>query len=165
MKKYAFLLMLSAFACQLSFAQTTDTVTTNFVKNASMGGLMEVKAGQLAVKKGKSISVKSFGAKMISDHTVANAQLKKIALKKGYSTGMAMPASPLLANTKGAEFDKNYITMMVADHKKTIAIFENAAAKAQDADVKAFAVKTLPKLKQHLTSVESIATKMNLTVN
>jgi putative membrane protein len=165
MKKYALLLMLSAFGRQLSFAQTTDTVTTNFVKNASMGGLMEVKAGQLAVKKGKSISVKSFGAKMISDHTVANAQLKKIALKKGYATGMAMPASPLLANTKGAEFDKNYITMMVADHKKTIAIFENAAANAQDADVKAFAVKTLPKLKQHLTSVESIATKMNLTVN
>lgn len=166
MKKYAFLAIIGAFISQLSFAQTTtDTVTTNFVKNAAMGSKMEVQAGQMAVKKGKSASVKAFGARMIKDHTLANAQLKTIAAKKGYSTAVeSMPASPLLANTTGTEFDKNYIAMMVADHKKTIAIFENAAANAKDADVKAFATKTLPKLKQHLASVEAIAADMNLSV-
>jgi putative membrane protein len=166
MKKYVFLAIIGACISQLSFAQTTtDTVTTNFVKNAAIGGTMEVKAGQMAVKKGKSVSVKAFGARMIKDHTLANAQLKTIAAKKGYSTAVpAMPADPMLANTTGTEFDKNYITMMVADHKKTIAIFQNAATNAKDADVKAFAVKTLPKLKQHLASVEAIAANMNLSV-
>lgn len=164
MKKFAFLAIIGAFVSQLSFAQaTTDTVTTNFVKNAAMGGMMEVKAGQMAVKKGKSASVKAYGARMIKDHTLANAQLKTIAAKKGYSTAVpAMPADPMLANATGTEFDKNYITMMVADHKKTIALFENASANAKDASVKAFATKTLPKLRQHLATVESIAANMNL---
>jgi len=159
-------MILGAFISHISFAQTTDTVTTNFVKNAAMGGAMEVAAGKLAVKKAKNYSVKAYGAKMISDHTKAGAELKSIALKKGYSAPMtAVPASPLLANTTGTEFDKNYVTMMVSDHKKTIAIFENAAANAKDAAVKAYAVKTLPKLKQHLASIQSIAANMNLTVN
>jgi putative membrane protein len=165
MKRKALILMILTLIGKLSFAQTTDTVTTNFVKNVAMGNKMEVDAGKLALKKGKSASVKAYGAKMISDHTLANAQLKTIALKKGYSTTtMAMPASPLLTGTTGATFDKNYVTMMVADHKKTIAIFENAAANAQDADIKAFATKTLPKLRQHLASIQSIATNMNLAV-
>ncbi|WP_345953922.1 DUF4142 domain-containing protein [Mucilaginibacter sp. PAMB04168] len=165
MKKHALLMIFGALFAQLSFAQTTDTVTVNFVKNAAMGNTMEVKAGQLAAKKGKSASVKAYGLRMIKDHTLANAELKKIALKKGYSTAVpAMPADPMLANTTGTEFDKNYITMMVADHKKTIALFERASTNAKDADVKAFAVKTLPKLKQHLASVQSIAANMNLSV-
>jgi putative membrane protein len=165
MKKYLLMIMVGGLFSQVSLAQTTDTVTTNFVKNASMGGMMEVKAGQLAIKKGKSASVKAYGAKMIADHAQANAQLKKIALSKGYSTSApAMPASPLLANTTGTEFDKNYVAMMVADHKKTIAMFENASTNAKDADVKAFATKTLPKLRQHLATVESMASSMKLEV-
>lgn len=159
------MLMGTGLFSQVTLAQTTDTVTTNFVKNAAMGGMMEIKAGQLAVKKGKSAGVKAYGAKMVTDHTLANAQVKKIALSKGYSTSApAMPASPLLTNTTGAEFDKNYVTMMVADHKKTIAMFENASTNAKDADVKAFATKTLPKLRQHLATVESMASNMNLEV-
>ncbi|QJD96319.1 DUF4142 domain-containing protein [Mucilaginibacter robiniae] len=163
MKKYALLMVLSAFIATFAHAQTTDTVTTNFVKNAALGGMKEVAAGKLAEQKGTSASVKAFGKQMITDHTMANEKLAKIAKSKGYMVPKTTPpASPLLTKTSGAMFDKNYVTMMIADHKQTIAIFEKASTQSKDADIKAFATQTLPKLKHHLSMVESIASSMKL---
>lgn len=164
MKKYVLLVILSAVAVQLSFAQTADTLTTSFVKNATMGNLMEIKTGQLAVKKGQSARVKAFGAQMVKDHSLANAQLKKIAIKKKYSTTVApIIISPMLANESGGEFDKNYTMMMIADHQKTVDLFEKVANNSTDAEIKAFAAKLLPKLKQHLATVESISRSLQVS--
>ncbi len=54
----------------------------------------------------------------------------------------------------GKEFDKEYMNMMVDDHKEDIDAFEKAAEKGNDADLKAFAAKTIPTLKQHLEMAE-----------
>jgi putative membrane protein len=45
---------------------------------------------------------------------------------------------------------------MVDGHKKTISMFEDAAKNCKDADLKAFAEKTLPTIKGHLTEIEAI---------
>jgi putative membrane protein len=49
----------------------------------------------------------------------------------------------------GAEFDKAYMQHMVGDHEKAVALFQTAANSAQDADIKAYATKTLPTLQEH----------------
>jgi putative membrane protein len=61
-----------------------------------------------------------------------------------------------------ADVDRAYMTHMVADHKKDIAEFEREASSGQDADLKAFAAKTLPTLREHLklaTSAEAAVRK------
>lgn len=141
----------------------SDTAAVSFVNNAATGGKMEIAASKLALKNGQSAKVKAFASKMIADHTKANAELAKIALSKGYTQ---IPASakddPILAQSKGADFDKHYIGMMVKDHKKTVALFEKASQDLTNPELKAFASKTLPTLKQHLTSVEKIAADMGV---
>jgi putative membrane protein len=62
----------------------------------------------------------------------------------------------MLKSKKGAEFDKAYIEMMLDDHKEDIEQFSDEASKGTDADVKAFATKTLPVLNKHLEHVKSI---------
>jgi putative membrane protein len=52
--------------------------------------------------------------------------------------------------------------MMVKDHEKTVALFENAATNVKDPEIKAFAQQTLPVLKQHLASIQKIAAKLNI---
>ena len=47
-------------------------------------------------------------------------------------------------------------TQMVADHKATIALFETEAKSGGDADLKAFAAKTLPALQEHLKMAQAL---------
>jgi len=60
---------------------------------------------------------------------------------------------------KGPAFDKAYVGDMVQDHKEDVADFEKEATSGQDPELKAFAVKYLPVLKQHLSMVEALQTK------
>jgi len=48
------------------------------------------------------------------------------------------------------DFDKTYAKQQVTAHQKADELFTKYAAKGDDAVVKAFAVKTLPVIKQHL---------------
>lgn len=65
-----------------------------------------------------------------------------------------------LSKLKGAEFDREYVKAMVEDHEKDVAAFEATSKGAVDADVKAFATKTLPTLKEHLQMIREIDGKM-----
>src|SRR4051794_21553210 len=54
----------------------------DFMMNAAMGGLAEVKLGQLAVERG-SDGIKKLARKMIQDHGKANTELTGLAKEKG----------------------------------------------------------------------------------
>jgi putative membrane protein len=53
------------------------------MKKAAKGGMMEVAMGKLAEQNGQSDDVKSFGKRMVTDHSKANDELKSIAQQKG----------------------------------------------------------------------------------
>lgn len=67
-----------------------------------------------------------------------------------------------LQSATGAEFDKGYIQEMVKDHEKAIALFE-AAQSLADAELKAFATKTLPTLRKHHEHVQGLPKITNWT--
>jgi putative membrane protein len=139
---------------------------SDFLVKAASGGLMEVELGRMAEQKASNAEVKSFGSRMVKDHSQANEDLKALAAKKN----ITLPTAPGedhqkhiadLKNLSGAEFDKQYVDMMVKDHQEDISLFEDATKDDKvDADVKAFAQKTLPVLKSHLQMVQGIDDKM-----
>ena len=65
-----------------------------------------------------------------------------------------------LSGLSGDAFDREYVDMMVKDHEKAVKEFENASMKAKDPDVRAFAAKTLPTLREHLQQVRDIQSRM-----
>jgi putative membrane protein len=89
-----------------------------FMKKAARGGMMEVSMGRLAEQNGKSDDVKSFGKRMVTDHSKANDELKSIAEKKGVKLPSKEP-------TEKWSSDKAYIDMMVKDHEKDVAEFQH----------------------------------------
>jgi putative membrane protein len=136
-----------------------------FVTKAGMGGLFEVQAGNLALQKATGADVKTFAQRMVTDHGNANAELAQLATTKG----VALPAELAgdhkatldhLSSLSGAEFDKMYMQHMVEDHNKDVGEFDKASTSATDADLKAWAGKTLPTLKEHQTMAKDIASKM-----
>jgi len=130
----------------------------SFMKEAAMGGMMEVDMGKMAQQKGKSPEVKKIGDTMVADHTKANNELMGIAKKKGVDLSKEKPKSHSMGD---ANFDKDYINMMVKDHEKDLAAFQAEAKDGSDADVKAFASKTSAVIKKHLDMVKAAQAKIN----
>lgn len=147
-------------------ADTSMTDDRKFVLDAASGGMMEVELGRMATTNAASSKVKDFGRMMVTDHSKANTELKAVAAQKN----ITLPATPAeeqqkhiddLKTKKGADFDKAYVDMMVDDHKEDISKFEDETKTGNDADVKAFAAKTLPVLNKHLGSIKTIQDRMN----
>jgi putative membrane protein len=137
---------------------------SNFAVAAANGGMMEVELGKIAENQASNPRVKAFGDMMIKDHSEANATLKGIA----GSLNIALPDSvsddtrkeiDKMKMKKWKDFDKEYISMMVDDHKKDIAEFRKCADNCSDSTIKAFAYNTLPVLEKHLDSIQAIANK------
>jgi putative membrane protein len=131
-----------------------------FITKAAAGGMYEVEAGKLAQAQGKSDGVKSYGDMLVKDHGAANDELKALASSKGAMLPSSLPDDKrkrLDKLSKAKDFDREFIKQVgLDDHRKDIALFERASTKADDADVKAFAGKTLPTLKAHKDHAESL---------
>ncbi|MDX6694652.1 MAG: putative rane protein [Blastocatellia bacterium] len=135
-----------------------------FMTNAATGGMEEVELGRLAAGKAQSADVKKFGQKMVDDHSQANTELKQLAARKG----VTLPAGMMddqkadkdkLSKLSGAEFDREYMKMMVDDHDKDVKEFKDEADDGSDADLKSFAAKTLPTLQEHQRMAKDIKGK------
>ncbi len=137
-----------------------------FMTKAAQGGMAEVKLGELASTKAQNTEVKAFAQKMVTDHGKANAELKDLAKQKNFTLPTDVNEDQKetyneLAKLSGAEFDKEYVKIMVDAHEKDVDAFQEQADDGDDADTKAFAAKTLPTLKSHLEMIRKIDDKVN----
>src|ERR1051325_3579900 len=124
----------------------------NFVSRAMAGGEEEVENGKMALSRAQSAEVKTVASRMVQDHTKANGELLALAKKKGIAvTTGTIKAQQLNANG----FDKAYLKMLEQGHKMIIAEFEREAKNGGDPDLKAWATKTLPTLREHLAMVRN----------
>ena len=141
--------------------ETSSEDDSEFAVKAASGGMAEVEMGKLAEEKGMSQSVKEYGAMMVKDHSKANDELKALAASKNITLPSTVGEDHQkhideLAKLSGKEFDKKYVSMMVNDHKEDVDKFDKASRDAKDADIKAFAGKTLPTLREHLDKIQAI---------
>lgn len=142
-----------------------DDASNDFFMKAAKGGMMEVEAGKLAQSNAASTEVKNFGSKMVADHTRASNDLKTLAATKNVTLPAVLEGDHRdhltdLGKKSGNEFDKAYMEMMVDDHDKTVDMFEDAANNNKDADIKAFAAKTLPVLREHQQMAKDLNAKV-----
>ena len=132
-----------------------------FVIQTAKNGMAEVELGKLASEKASSAKVKAFGQRMVTDHGKAGEELKSLAATKQ----ITLPTMPdpehkalhdRLAKLSGAEFDRAYVREMVAGHRKGVDSFTMESMSGKDNDVKAWAAKTLPTVREHLRMIEEL---------
>lgn len=128
----------------------------NFIQLAANAGVGEVADGKQAEEQGQSAEVKKIGARMAADHSKANSELQALAKKKGL--GMDMTGGKARAFPK-ASFDHQFLYNMEADHEADMKTFQKEATSGDDADVKAWAAKTLPTIKAHLAMIKDAKKK------
>lgn len=132
-----------------------------FVEHAAKGGMAEVELSKLALEKAKKQTVKDFAQKMIDDHGKANEELTTLARSKNAEVPAEMDPAAVekkatLEKLTGSKFEKQYVTIMLDDHKKAVELFREQSTGGTDPELKDWAAKTLPKLEEHLAHVEAM---------
>ena len=146
-------------------ATSIDAASAKFAMKAANGGMMEVDLARWAQEHASSAKVKEFATMLVADHSMANEQLKAIAVSRNITLPatvegeMKQHMDEMMA-VKGAAFDKAYVNMMVDDHNKDVADFEKASRDLADVELRKFAAKTLPVLQKHQAAIKSIKSKM-----
>lgn len=144
-------------------AATTTTKMSqkdvNFISKAAAGGAQEVENGKMAERQAKSAEVKTIAARMVADHTRINQELTSLAKRKGVT---ANTSGVKAQNLGTGNFDALYLKWLELVHKADIAEFEKAAKSGDDSELRAWASKTLPTLRQHLAMAESAEKKMGV---
>jgi putative membrane protein len=154
-----------SFGAQAADAGKLSHQDKSFMKDAAEAGNAEVSASQTAVNQSANGDVKTFAQMMIDDHGKAGNELQGLAGQKG----VKLPDGPsmtkkaeikLLSERKGSSFDQHYADSIgVKAHQDTIKVFQKEVDKGSDADVKAWASKTLPTLQHHLEAAQALKAK------
>jgi putative membrane protein len=139
--------------------------TGAFVENAARSDMYEIQAGQLAQQKAKSADVKAFGKMMATQHTALTNQMKPLVIKAGLTppADLDQRRKGFLDNLKAAsaqDFDKTYVDQQVAAHEEALTLMQGYAQNGDNADLKAAAAKTAPKVQAHLDSARALQSKL-----
>jgi len=98
---------------------------TNFVNDLVIANMAEVELGKMAAERGMNAEVKTFGNKMVADHTAAGDKLKTVASQHDIAVPSALDDKhrdlrDKLAKLQGSEFDREYMDAMVNGHEDVI---------------------------------------------
>lgn len=157
------LIFVGALTCLSCSSANTDS--SKFLSKALQDGKAEIRVCQLALQRSSSNDIKQFAQRMIDDHTRTDQEIQELATRKGVTLPADVSAEQKLTYDKlsalsGAGFDKEFMDHNVSDHEGDVKDFKEQADKGTDADVKAFAEKTLQMLQTHLELSKQVAAKV-----
>lgn len=145
----------------------TDTSILALFDEANMA---DSARGAVAAVKGTNGEVKSFGRDMMRDHhalRVAGQELATSlniapALSPGDTTAAQDAAlkDSLTTMAAGPEWDKAYISHVIAAHRALLGMAQTALGAAQHPETKALIEKSAPNLQAHLEHASSILSKL-----
>lgn len=185
-------LVVPAFGQDMSITNVPGTPMTaaNFVWDASLINLKEVRLGEAAQSNSQNTAVQDFGKHMVRDHSRLNDRLVKIA----EAEGLALPATNIfylpvtapvqkqatqlmaetpqqklqdaqldvqnLASLSGPDFDQAYAAAMVKGHSMALQEYQDASTSLTDEQVKRFAERGVRAVRDHYEMAQKLETEV-----
>lgn len=129
----------------------------------------EIDMGKLAQKKGSTAAVRDYGKMLVKDHGQSDKDLRALAKKEGavipketiadadkQEMKDSDAAVKKMRAMKGAEFDRQFLDMMVQDHEKELVRADSAMASIQDPDLQSFVKDLRPVLQRHVDQARDL---------
>jgi len=140
-----------------AFAQNS---TQDFVTKVAISDMFEIQSSKLAAKKGNE-NIRAFAQQMVTDHTKTSKELKGLVGKAKAKLPSRLDAEhqkkfAQLQKLGGDQFDSTYASMQVQAHEEAVKLFEAYSSNGDDAQLKSWAGKTLPTLKEHLQHAKGL---------
>jgi len=159
--KHALLLgVAGALLAAPALAQTPST--SEFVNKVAQSDMLEIQSSQF-VAPNADADTKPFAERMIRDHTQTSNELKELV-----GSGKVRAELPAMLDAEhqkklddlkklsGRELDRQYDQMQMQAHKEAVDLFGRYAQGGDNNDLKSWAEKTLPHLREHLTMAQKL---------
>jgi putative membrane protein len=132
-----------------------------FMHDTAIGGMTEVKLGEVAEKHAANQKVKDFAAHMVADHTRADESLAKLATENGVTLPTDSDAKhkaviARLSKLNGDKFDHDFMDQMLDDHKQVIADLKAEEKTTANGPLKEWCERTMSTVKEHLKMAETV---------
>lgn len=151
--------LVMAVSIASAFQPTSQSVAKadrEFCVKATEGGLATIDLSQQAVEKATSPDVKQFAQGVLDSQTKTDIELKDLTIKKGVILDQATLDAKTMKET-GDQFDRAYLKRMIAAQEKDVSAFEKASKTVTDPEIRAFAEKRLPQLRDQLQMARSLS--------
>ena len=144
--------------------QPPPRVTTSdeeFVAGAAADALLEIELGRLALARATRPELREYGRLAADEQARAYEELKALAAQKKYVLPTELSPEQkgqvaLVARLSGTAFDDAYAAAASSSRSKALAAFDKVAGAWGDPDVKAWAARALPTLKQRLAAARQL---------
>ncbi|MBW4039776.1 MAG: DUF4142 domain-containing protein [Acidobacteria bacterium] len=146
-------------------AAVTDSDKT-FLTNASQGNLDEIKLGELAEQKSTNPQVKSFAHTMIVQHKMLQEKMAPFAQQWSIVPPTTLNSDDQqefdkLSGLSGSDFDKEYISNAVQQHKQALDAFNQEISSTTDQQFKQAVMKGKSVVAAHLKMAEGLEAKLS----
>jgi putative membrane protein len=137
--------------------------TDEFVKIVAVSDMFEIQSSQLALSKQPDADTKPFAEKMVQDHTMTTRELKSLVdsgkVKATLPTALDDAHQKKLDELRaknGKDFDQAYDQTQLQAHQEAVDLFQKYSASGDNPDLKQWAAKTLPHLREHLAMAQKL---------
>jgi putative membrane protein len=175
-KTHRYTVTLGLILCLVAFglsgatrAATPNTLSgadRDFILKAEKADIQERVLGRMAEEKSQNIDIKSYGKMVARDHNEDLEKLVDLMIKDGMGQPKTLPEErsevvKKMQGLSGTAFDREFLNMMVQDHKKAIEVFKDAADTSPNAGVRDYAKNAIPMLERHLKDAQELQNKMD----
>ena len=136
----------------------------SFLSTAADAGLAQLELAKLALEKSDRADIKMFAHQVMTDRQKANQDLRQLAAQKK----VAFPSDLTLRDKaekarlqllSGNQFDDAYITAAIDHGTRDMKTYRKESDAGMDSDVRQFASKNLPIVREHLAMIKAIRGK------
>jgi putative membrane protein len=157
-------------------ATKLSDVDTQAIAHQHAVNQMEIDMGKLAAKNGGA-AVKTYAQALVKDHTNADRDITTFAKKNGMTaipgdTAMTdtdkkdrMETMARLKSMKGADFDREFLNIMVTDHEREVTKVEADIGIVDNKDLAAKLKDIKPVLQKHADDAKALQKKATTSMN
>ena len=159
------LVPLVASCAAMSERKAAGNPDAMFLLSTARASNAEIALSQLAAQRSQDPAIQSFARHVTEDHQRMNVQLAQLAARQD----LTLPTAPdqlhaktaaHLSQLSGQEFDKEYVTEMLADHAKMLTKFQNKAKLAKDSQIRQWAASQVPAFQDHYEAAQAMNAKL-----
>jgi putative membrane protein len=147
-------------------ADVTAVDAGTFVQRVLMANDFEIMTSRIAAERSPTDAVRAYARRIIADHEEVGRRLGAIVVAGGIgadATGAVETTDPKLAaalnglgTAEGEAFDELYLELQADAHGEAIRLYTAYAESGGNAELRDFAVSTLPSLQKHQLDVAEL---------